>query len=73
MPATPFNPAVIWSAGIYARLLRCYPLSHQAEYGPVMLQLFRDQCRDAWCESPRWGLLRLWLRVLPDLLKSSFT
>lgn len=73
MPATPFNPAVIWSAGIYARLLRCYPRNHQAEYGPVMLQLFRDQCRDAWRESPRWGLPRLWLRVLPDLLKSSFT
>ncbi|HEX4350695.1 MAG TPA: Wzz/FepE/Etk N-terminal domain-containing protein [Verrucomicrobiae bacterium] len=36
-----------------------------------MRQLFRDQCRDAWNESRNRGLLKLWLRVLPDLASSS--
>jgi uncharacterized protein involved in exopolysaccharide biosynthesis len=36
-----------------------------------MAQLFRDQCRDAWRESRSWGLVTLWLRVLPDLVKTS--
>jgi uncharacterized protein involved in exopolysaccharide biosynthesis len=36
-----------------------------------MAQLFHDQCRDAWRESRGWGLTALWLRVLPDLVKTS--
>jgi len=56
---------------IYKRLLLAYPRSHRVEYGPAMGQLFRDQCRDAWKESRNWGLLKLWLRVLPDLAGTS--
>jgi capsular polysaccharide biosynthesis protein len=56
---------------IYERLLLAYPRSHRAEYGPAMRQLFRDQCRDAWNESQNWGLVKLWLRVLPDLASTS--
>jgi hypothetical protein len=56
----------------YQRLLAVYPSAHRAEYGPAMVQLFRDQCRDAWREAGRRGLLLLWLRTLPDLLKTSF-
>jgi capsular polysaccharide biosynthesis protein len=59
------------SQRIYGRLLRAYPRSHRTEYGAAMQQLFRDQCRDAWNESRAWGLLRLWLRVLPDLASTS--
>jgi capsular polysaccharide biosynthesis protein len=36
-----------------------------------MAQLFRDQCRDAWRGGRGWGLTWLWLRVLPDLVKTS--
>lgn len=56
---------------IYERLLLAYPPRHRAEYGAAMAQLFRDQCRDAWDESRNWGLLKLWLRTLPDLASTS--
>ena len=59
------------SQKIYERLLLAYPKAHRQEYGPVMLQLFRDQCRDAWHENRYWGLAKLWLRVLPDLACTS--
>jgi|GEM_PF-626992 len=63
--------AVMFSDKTYHRLLALYPAEHRREYGPAMAQLFRDQCRDAWRER-RWsGLARLWLRVLPDLFKTS--
>lgn len=56
----------------YRRLLILYPREHRMEYGDAMAQLFRDQSRDAWEESCERGLLLLWLRILPDLLKTSF-
>ena len=59
------------SQSIYRRLLFAYPKRHRVEYGAAMGQLFRDQCRDAWNESRNWGLLKLWLRVLPDLASTS--
>jgi capsular polysaccharide biosynthesis protein len=59
------------SRKIYEYLLLAYPRGHRAEYGPAMRQLFRDQCRDAWNESRNWGLVKLWLRVLPDLASTS--
>jgi len=63
--------ALVVSQKIYGWLLRAYPKAHRAEYGPAMAQLFRDQCRDAWDESHAWGVAKLWLRELPDLVKTS--
>lgn len=65
------NRALAVSQKIYGRLLLAYPKAHREEYGPAMAQLFRDECRDAWNESQSWGVARLWLRVLPDLVKTS--
>src|ERR1022692_2404373 len=65
------NRALAVSQKVYGWLLRAYPPTHREEYGPSMAQLFRDLCRDAWCESRGWGMAKLWLRVLPDLLKTS--
>jgi capsular polysaccharide biosynthesis protein len=59
------------SQKIYGRLLLAYPRAHRAGYGAAMAQLFRDLCLDAWNESRAWGLLKLWLRVLPDLVSTS--
>ncbi|HEY6167105.1 MAG TPA: Wzz/FepE/Etk N-terminal domain-containing protein [Verrucomicrobiae bacterium] len=59
------------SQKLYERLLVLYPKAHREEYGPLMAQLFRDQSRDAWRASRRWGFVLLWLRVIPDLLKTS--
>src|ERR1041385_2590730 len=58
------------SEKIFHQLLALYPAAHRRDYGTAMEQLFRDQCRDARREG-NWGLAKLWLRVLPDVLHSS--
>jgi capsular polysaccharide biosynthesis protein len=63
--------AVVFSRRVYRLLLAAYPRAHRKEYGGPMEQLFRDQCRDAWQRRRIWGVLGLWLRVLPDLLKTA--
>jgi len=65
------NQTLAVSQTVYGWLLRAYPPAHRAEYGPAMAQLFRDQCRDAWSEAQGWGMVKLWLRVLPDLVNTS--
>ena len=65
------NQSLLRSQKMYERLLIAYPRSHRENYGRAMSQLFRDQGRDAWNEGRYWGLIRLWLRVLPDLIKTS--
>jgi capsular polysaccharide biosynthesis protein len=67
----PDSKAVAFSGRLFQRLLAAYPEGHRREYGPAMAQLFRDQCRDAWGDGRGWGLIGLWLRVLPDLVKTS--
>ncbi|HTB82163.1 MAG TPA: hypothetical protein VK742_00785 [Candidatus Sulfotelmatobacter sp.] len=59
------------SEKIYAQLLHAFPKAHRECYGAAMAQLFRDQCRDAWTDAGNFGLLKLWLRALPDLAGSS--
>src|SRR5665213_2350046 len=66
------NRTLAISQKVYGWLLRAYPPSHREKYGPAMAQLFRDQCRDAWSKSRNRGVTKLWLRVLPDLVKTSF-
>jgi capsular polysaccharide biosynthesis protein len=66
------NRMLAVSQKIYERLLMAYPKAHRAEFGAAMTQLFRDQCRDAWNESQNRGVMKLWLHVLPDLVKTSF-
>lgn len=67
------NKAVAISVKLYARLLALYPAGFRHEFASSMKQVFRDQCRDAWSESRRWGLAALWVRTVPDLFKTSFT
>jgi len=65
------SKAVELSGQVYRRLLLAYPKSHREEYGAAILQLFRDQCRDAWAARRARGLVAFWLRALADLLKTS--
>jgi capsular polysaccharide biosynthesis protein len=60
-----------FSEKVFRRLLFLYPKKYRDGFGPSMQQLFRDQGRDAWAEARSRGLLKLWLRVLPDLLRTS--
>lgn len=71
MNADAERPKFATSQKIYALLLRAYPRRHRTEYGAAMMQLFRDQCRDAWNEDQKWGMTKLWLRLVPDLINSS--
>ena len=54
----------------YRHLLSFFPAGYRNEYGPLMLQLFRDQCRDALQERPT-SLGRVWSRTLADLAFSA--
>jgi capsular polysaccharide biosynthesis protein len=67
----PDSKAITLSGRLFQRLLAAYPKAHRREYGQAMTQLFRDQCRDSWRQGRGWGLAWLWLRVLPDLVKTS--
>lgn len=53
---------------VYRVLLLTYPAGHRREYGLLMVQLFRDRCRDVRQRRGRWGLVQLWARVLKDTL-----
>ena len=59
------------SAKLYERLLALYPRNHREEYGAPMVQLFCDQCGDAWAERRWWGLAGTWVRALVDLIMTS--
>jgi capsular polysaccharide biosynthesis protein len=71
MPDRSESKAVKRSCQIFRRLLVAYPKAHREEYGTAILQLFRDQCRDAWSASRGRGLIGFWLHALSDLLKTS--
>jgi len=71
MPERFDSKAVQCSCQLFRRLLVAYPRAHREEYGAAILQLFRDQCRDAWASNRARGLIGFWLRALADLLKTS--
>jgi hypothetical protein len=55
------------SRSVYQALLRLYPKEHCNHYGAPMLQVFTDQCQDAYQLKGWLGIILLWLRTLPDL------
>lgn len=63
----PVSRTLIWSERVYRALLRLYPAVHRREYGPWMVQLFRDLCRDALDSGGALSLVHLWLRTVPDI------
>lgn len=67
----PLPKIISVSEKIYRKLLCLYPQAHRRDYAGQMTQLFRDQCREAWRAKCSAGILKLWLRVLPDVAKTS--
>jgi hypothetical protein len=59
------------SRSLYALLLKLYPREHRAGYAVPMLQVFTDQCREAFTARGGLGIILLWLRTLPDLGRSA--
>lgn len=56
------------SERVYALLLFLYPRAYRREYGPPMMQAYRDLCRNAVRQRGTPSLGALWLRLLADLL-----
>jgi hypothetical protein len=63
-------PGVAVSVRIYRALLSAYPAKFQQEYGPHMLQVFRDCCLRVTRQGGTNGMLKLWAVTLLDLLQS---
>ncbi len=59
-----------WSERVYTALLWLYPPTFRREYGPDMLQSFRDTLRDETRCRGRRGVLRTWAITLGDLVVS---
>jgi hypothetical protein len=62
----PPDTVLLVAERLYHILLFAYPAAHRREYGPFMVQLFRDLCRDSYRQKGFVGLLRLWSHVLID-------
>jgi hypothetical protein len=54
------------SERVYRGLLVIYPEEFRGAYGPLMVQVFRDSCREA-SRKGRASVVRLWLRTILDL------
>lgn len=63
MPSRPIS----FSRRLYASLLRLYPADFRERYGPEMLRVFTDGCRDAYATRGVIGLLAVWARATGDL------
>jgi hypothetical protein len=61
------------SARLFTFLLKLYPREHRDEFAVPMRQVFDRQCRDASRRKGRAGIFLLWLRTLPDLVRSILT
>ena len=66
MPHTPPTDLLLAAERLYSILLFVYPPAHRREYGPLMVQAFRDLCRDAYRREGLPGLVRLWCHTLTD-------
>lgn len=64
------NQWIRFSQKVYSSLLNLYPAKHRVEYGPDMLQLFSDQCRDCFQEGKGYKLVALWFQTIWDLIKT---
>ncbi|HKJ39120.1 MAG TPA: hypothetical protein VJ972_10110 [Anaerolineales bacterium] len=64
------NPIIAVSVRVYQALLVAYPTKFQQEYGPHMLQVFRDCCLRTFHQSGTNGMARLWAITLFDLVQS---
>jgi hypothetical protein len=55
------------SRQFFVWLLHLYPGEHRLAYANCMQQVFTDTCRESYQKKGGWGIILLWLRVLPDL------
>ncbi len=58
------------SQRFYRQLLRLYPQAHRTTYETEMFRFFTSQCREAYQQRGRLGILLLWLRTFVDVGKT---
>ena len=58
------------SVRVYRLLLAAYPSEFRREYGPHMLQLFRDCSMRTYAHGGSPGMLSLWIDTLRDFVRS---
>lgn len=61
------NSVIDGSFRLFLSLMNFYPQEYRKDYSTAMQQVFTQQCRDAYKEKGFWGVVILWLRILPDL------
>ncbi|HYK21418.1 MAG TPA: hypothetical protein VEV42_11835, partial [Pyrinomonadaceae bacterium] len=59
------------SCRLYRMLLAAYPADFRREYGPSMLQVFRDSSRDAKRREEKLATGKFWWAILRDLVVSA--
>ena len=64
------NPIIAVSVRVYQALLVLYPTKFQQEYGPHMLQLFRDCCLRTVRQGGTNAMFRLWVMTILDIVQS---
>lgn len=62
---------VTTSTKLYATLVRLYPQRFREAFGDELQLVFRDCARDGFQRAGAWGVLHVWLGVLPDLVNSA--
>lgn len=60
------NSLILWSSRVYGLLLQAYPKSFRETYAQELAWCFEDMALAAVKKQKTWGMIRLWLRVLPD-------
>ncbi|WKZ41000.1 MAG: hypothetical protein QY328_02980 [Anaerolineales bacterium] len=73
MKKTAEDPSVVVSVKFYQVLLKVYPDRFQREYGPDMVQVFRDCCLQAIRQGGIHGLARLWGVTFLDIIQSAIS
>jgi hypothetical protein len=72
MPDVETNRVAYISERVYRVLLMAYPKEFRRAYGPQMVQVFKDLCREKQRQSRAFGLTNLWVRTLLDLAVTTF-
>ena len=60
------------SERVYRLLLLAYPREFRRDRGVEMAQVFGDLCREEKRRSGAIGLMRVWVRAVPDLVSTAF-
>jgi hypothetical protein len=66
------TPLLSLSERVYRALLIAYPASYRREYGPLMVQVFRDMCRDSYRCGGATAVALWWCSTLLDLIFTAF-